>query len=151
MDVIFQASDLAGAKRREFLTAAREGRAHLRDTDGTELVALRAHDLSVLESLASWSNAHRRLSALIERTGSPTVADLGENAWLRVFDHDDISEFLAELQDALIASFSDNSTDVLDDCVRAWRLTAQQMQDPLRRSVLTARHDPADFQDGGIG
>ena len=34
---VFQASDLAGAKRREFLGAAREGGALLRDTDGFAL------------------------------------------------------------------------------------------------------------------
>jgi len=148
MDVIFQASDLV-SKRREILNAARDGRAHIRDTDGTELVALRAGALTTLEALARWSNEHRRLRALFDRTSAPTVADLGESAWLRAFEQSEREEFVAELQDALIAAFADNSTVALDECLGAWRITAQQLEDPLRRAVLTGRHDPRDFADAG--
>ncbi len=146
MDGIFQVSDLA-TKRTEFLQAARDGRARIRDTDGTELVALRASDLITLEEFAAWSSEHRRLVALYERSATPSVVDLGRNAWLRVFERTDIDEFLRELEDALIASLADNDASLLDECVHAWQVTAQQLEDPLRRSVLMSRHDPADFVD----
>ena len=145
MDVIYQASDLA-TKRREFLDAARAGRAHIRDTDGTDLVALRAHDLRVLEELAYWSAQHRNLSRLLRDAEVPGVAQLADLAWLRVFDREDLTAFLEELQDCLIAASADGDTRVLRDAVEAWRVTAQQLEDPLRRSVLFARHDPSDFE-----
>lgn len=145
MDVIYQASDLA-TKRREFLDAARAGRAHIRDTDGTDLVTLRAHELKVLEELAYWSAQHRHLGRLLRDTDVPGVAQLGELAWLRAFDRDDLTSFLEELQDALIAASADRDTRVLRDAIHAWRVTAQQLEDPLRRSVLVARHNPGDFE-----
>lgn len=149
MDTIFQASDLASTKRREFLDAARGGRAHLRDTDGTDLVTLRARDLDVLDDLAFWSNHQRRLALLLARSEDPSLLDLGDIAWLRVFDREDMKAFVDELQDCLIASFADNDTKLLRDAVNAWRITAQQIEDPLRRAILTGRHNDADFCDGG--
>lgn len=147
MDIIFQATDLAGAKRRDFLDAARSGRAHLRDTDGTDLVALRAQDLSVLDGLAYWSGQHRRLGRILRDVDVPTVSQLEDLAWLRAFDRDDVVAFLDELHDCLIAASADRDMDVLEEAINAWRVTAQQLEDPLRRSVLLARHDPSDFQD----
>lgn len=146
MDIIYQASDLATSKRREFLDAARTGRAHLRDTDGTDLVALRANELTVLEELAYWSAQHRNLGRLLRDSDVPRVAQLGDLAWLRAFDRDDLTAFLDELQDCLIAASADGDTGVLREAVRAWRVTAQQLEDPLRRSVLVGRHDPGDFE-----
>lgn len=147
MDVIYQATDLAGSKRREFLDAARSGRAHLRDTDGTDLVALRAQDLEVLEGLAYWSAQHRRLSRLLRDVNAPTVAQLNDLAWLRVFDRADLEVFVDELYDCLIAASADGDLHVLLEAVRAWRATAQQLEDPLRRSTLLGRHDPSDFDE----
>lgn len=145
MDVIYQASDLATTKRRQFLDAARSGRAHLRDTDGTDLVALRARDLTTLEEIAYWSAHHRNLSRLLRDVDVPSVGQLGDLAWLRAFDRGDLVAFLDELHDCLIAATADHDTAVLADAIRAWRVTAQQLEDPLRRATLTSRHDPGDF------
>ncbi|GAA3819278.1 hypothetical protein CSO01_05260 [Cellulomonas soli] len=144
VDTIYQASDLA-TKRREFIDAARVGRAHLRDTDGTELVALRAGELEVLEGLAYWSGQHRRIERLLRDVAEPNVEQLGDLAWLRAFDRDDLLAFVDELYDCLIAASADRDLGVLGSAIAAWRATAQQLEDPLRRSVLLARHDPADF------
>jgi len=145
---IYQASDLS-TRRREFIDAARGGRAHLRDTDGTEIVALRAGELDVLEGLAYWSGHHRRLERLLRDVSQPTVSQLGELAWLRSFDREDLEAFLDELYECLIAASADRDLRVLSDAIKAWRVTAQQLEDPLRRSVLLSRHDPADFVDAG--
>lgn len=134
-DVIYQSSDLVG-RRVEFLDAARAGRARLRDKDGTSLVMLRESRLQLLETLAEWGTAHLRLESLLRRTGRPSVADLGDLAWLRAFDEEDLREFLDELHDCLVAAHADNSAAVLEEAVHAWRITAQQLADPLRRSVL---------------
>ncbi|MEY9875983.1 hypothetical protein ABH931_005490 [Streptacidiphilus sp. MAP12-33] len=143
-DTIFQASDLA-TKRVELLTAARSGLARVRDKDGTSLVMLPESRLHLLETLADWSQAAVRLEAIISRGAGRDVSALGDLAWLRVFDDEDLREFLAELQAALTAAHADGHVSVLEDCLQAWRTTARQLEDPLRRSILLGQHDPADF------
>ena len=132
---IFQATDLA-QRRTEFLAAARDGGARLRDKDGTSLVMLPESHVRLLEELSDWSTAYMRLESLVRRGSQPTVSDLGDLAWLRVFDLDDLREFVAELHEVLVAARADDSTRAIDDMIRDWRVTAEQLSDPLRRSVL---------------
>ncbi|MEU8267367.1 hypothetical protein AB0B89_09370 [Sphaerisporangium sp. NPDC049002] len=140
-DTIYQATDLAGAKRVEFLNEARRDRARLRATDGTSLVMLPERTLDLLEAIAKWGEAYVKLSTLLRRsTGVPSTSDLGELAWLRSLDREDVEEFVSELQDAIVAARADEDTVVLDECVRAWKATARQLSDPLRRSVLLGTH-----------
>ncbi len=145
-DVIYQSSDLAGARRTDFLRDARAGRARLRDKDGTSLVMLPETELSALENFAHWSRFASFLNGALQRNESLGVTELGEHAWLRVFDNEDLEEFLSELMDALVASLADKNDDLLDELVSAWRVTARQLQDPLRRSVLLSLHEPTDFE-----
>lgn len=145
-DTIFQASDLAGSKRVEFLDAAREGVARLRDRDGTSLVMLPESVLRLLEQLSTWWEAYTRLDCLLRRsTGVPNARELGDMAWLRTFDRDDMEEFLAELHDALVAASADRDAEALDRCIRDWRITGRQLEDPLRRSVLLGEKSDDDF------
>lgn len=149
-DIVYQASDLTGTKRVDFINEARHGRARLRATDGTSLVMLPESKLDLLEALARWGEAHVRLSTLLRRsTGTLTTAALGELAWLRSFDREDIEEFLDELRDALIAAKADEDTEVLDECLHAWRVTARQLADPLRRSVLLGSRRSDDYVEVG--
>ncbi len=92
--------------------------------------------LEWLQDFANWSTAHLRLAQLLRRGVVPSVADLGDLAWLRVFDLDDLKEFLADLEDALFAAHADRNADALRSCVADWRTTAVQLEDPLRRRVL---------------
>ncbi|MEU4835813.1 hypothetical protein [Streptosporangium sp. NPDC023615] len=144
VDMIFQSSDLAN-KRTEVLDAAREGLARVRDKDGTSLVMLPERRLRLLEEIARWSRAHMRLDELLRRNVIPNVGDLGDLAWLRVFDADDLREFVEDLHNALIAAHSDEDTSALDECVKAWRITARQIEDPLRRSILMGKHNVDDY------
>ena len=143
-DVIFLPTDLA-SKRLEFLDAARNGQARLRDKDGTSLVMLPESRLRLLETLAKWWQAYMRLESFLRRTELPRSSELGELAWLRSFERDDLEEFMSELHDALVAATADEDTVALDDCIRAWRITARQLEDPLRRSVLVGPHVPEDY------
>ncbi len=143
-DVIFQPTDLAN-KRTEFLDAARNGQARLRDKDGTSLVMLRESRLHLLETLAKWWQAYMRLESILRRPELPRANELGELAWLRSFEREDLEEFVSELHDALVAANADEDTVALDDCIRAWRITARQLEDPLRRSVLVGPHAPEDY------
>jgi hypothetical protein len=143
-DLIFQASDLAN-KRTEVLAAARNGQARIRDKDGTSLVMLPESRLRLLEALTKWRHTYMKLEAILRRSELPKVGELGELAWLRAFDREDIQEFVGELSDALIAAEADQDTAVLDECINAWRITARQLADPLRRSVLLGTFEPEDY------
>lgn len=143
-DTIFTASDLAN-KRTEILDRARQGLAQIRDKDGTSLVMLPERRLRMLEEIAKWSRAHMRLEELLRREAAPDVGDFGDLAWLRVFEGEDLQEFVEDLHAALIAAHADEDVSVLDECVRAWRVTARQLEDPLRRQILLGRHKPDDF------
>ena len=133
--MIFQPTDLV-SKRVQILEAARSGGARVRDKDGTSLVMLRESRLNLLEALADWGSAGLRLDELLDREHRPSVTDLGTLAWLRVFDDADQRGFLEELQEVLQTAHADQDLEALDQCVRAWRITASQLEDPLRRSVL---------------
>lgn len=144
-DTIFLPSDLAGKKRTEFLQQAREGSARIRDKDGISLVALPESQVVALRLVAEWSGHLLRLQELLARDGQPSLSDLGDMAWLRVFDRDDLKEFADELHQVLIASISDESPEALVEAVRAWKVTAKELDDPLRRSVLLGERSTADF------
>ncbi|BCL13962.1 hypothetical protein [Micromonospora sagamiensis] len=145
--VIFQPSDLANQRRVEFLDAARSGRARLRDKDGTSLVMLPERHLVWLEAIAKWSSVHLRLEELLRRGAMPAVAELGDLAWLRAFDMDDLREFVGELHEALVVTNSDQDPSRLDECVHAWKTTARQLEDPLRRKVLLGGHALDEYEE----
>jgi hypothetical protein len=144
-DTIFQSSDLAGGKRTEFLDAARSGLARLRDKDGTSLVMLPESRLRLLQTLATWWEAYTRLDALLRRSSVPAANELGDLAWLRPFDRSDLEEFQSDLHDALVAASADEDEAALVNTLRAWRITARQLEDPLRRSVLLGEYVADDF------
>lgn len=144
-DTIFQTSDLVN-KRVEFLEAARGGLARVRDKDGTSYVMLPEGRLTLLEEMAQWSQALVRLEALL-RKGRPTVTQLGDLAWLRCFDESDLREFADDLHEALVAAHADGDKQVLEACLDDWRVTARQLADPLRRSILFGSHNPEDFEE----
>ena len=133
---IFQPTDLR-SKRVEVLKAAREGKALIRDnTTGTGLVMLPESDLSVLETFTVWSLKLEHLRVLVSSGEQIKVTDLGDLAWLRVFDNEDLQTFCAELSDELIACYADHDFAPLSQFLHAWKTTAQQLEDPLRKKLL---------------
>lgn len=146
-DSIYQPTDLAGTKRREFIEAAKTGRAQLRDSDGTSIVALPARELKLLDELARWSSEIRRLYELLGSGAPLTVSRLDQLAWLRVFEPEDIRAFADEMQEALIVAMADRDPDLIEEVERAWRITASEVEDPLRRAALTSRFDIQDYRD----
>jgi hypothetical protein len=137
---VFQASDLAGAKRREFLVAAREGGALLRDTDGFALTMVPLAQFDAITEIAQVAVAALvALGAL--RRGLKRPADFGQLAWLAAFDEDDRSEFFEELRDALALAESTRDATPVETCLRDWRTTAQALSDPQRRAVLAGPGD----------
>ncbi len=138
---VFQASDLAGAKRREFLGAARKGGALLRDTDGFALTMVPLSQLEAITEVARTAVAALLAVARLSR-GRVRPAELGQFAWLAVFDDDDDrAEFFDELRDALAVAEATRDAGPVETCLRDWRTTARALADPLAREILTGPGD----------
>lgn len=146
-DIIFQASDLASPKRVDFIRAAQHGGARLRDKDGTSLLFLPESEVALLRGLAHWSRQYLNLNELIASGAELSVGTLGDLAWLRYLDREDVCVFSIELHDALVVSLADGQLDLITECVRAWRITANEMADPQRRAALTAGFSLTDYAD----
>jgi hypothetical protein len=137
---VFQASDLAGAKRREFIGAARGGGALLRDTDGFALTMVPLSQLEAITEVAHTAVAALLAVAALAR-GQTRPAELGKLAWLAVFDEDDRAEFFAELRDALALAEATRDAEPVETCLREWRMSARALSDPLAREILTGPGD----------
>lgn len=137
---VFQASDLAGTKRREFLGAAREGGALLRDTDGFALTMIPLAQLEAITEVARTAVAALQAVAALGRE-FVRPAELGSLAWLAVFDNDDRAEFFAELRDALAVADATRDAAPVETCLREWRTTARALADPQRQAILTGPGD----------
>jgi len=140
IDTVFQASDLAGAKRREFIGAARTGGALLRDTDGFALTMVPLSELEAIKEVARTAVTALQAAAALDR-GKARPADLGQLAWLAVFDQDDRTQFFDELRDALAVAEATRDAGPVATCLREWRTTAQALADPLARGILTGPGD----------
>lgn len=138
MNTVFQSSDLAN-KRKEVIAAARDGRVTIRDGRNEPLIMLPEREIENLDLYRKWTETQRRLRSLLDSGRDITIAELGELAWLRTFDREDIKEFCEELDDYIIACFADGDFSALDACIKDWRITASQLEDPLRRRVLLAQ------------
>ena len=136
-DHIFQTSDLAGAERKTFIEAARRGRAYLRAPDGESLVMLRESELetamAIKEVLLDYVNVLRAVSEpLVRRAPS----DYGRWAFLAVFEDEDLNEFLAEMDSAIVRGASLARIDEIEQTLSAWRQSARTLSDPTSRSIL---------------
>ena len=148
--VIYQPTDLAGSKRREFLDAAKAGRARLRDSDGTSIVALAESELDALDLVATWSWERERLVTLLAGADRPlTAVELGNLAWLHVLERGDQLAFAAELHEALVLAMSRRDGVPVRETVHAWQVTTAELEDPERRAVLLGGSDQRDFVDAG--
>lgn len=143
--MIYTASDL-DRKRREVTDAARRGLARIRDTDGMGLVLLPARHYEVLEATSRWHDRLDNAARLLAMPAKDRVAhDYGDLTWLRHLDEDDLAIFLAEVRVAVSVAYHDDDLTELDQLVRDWRATADELADPARREVLFGRFDTDDF------
>jgi hypothetical protein len=146
-EVIYTASDL-DRKRREVTDAARRGVARIRDTDGMGLVLLPARHYEVLDAVSRW---HDRLDvaerALAKSTADRVPRDFGDLTWLRHLDDEDLATCIAELRDAVSVAYHDDDLTELDQLVRDWRITADELADPARREALLGSFNPNDFAE----
>lgn len=132
---------------RVVLDEARAGEARLRDSDGMTLLLLPEAQVQTLRRVsaaaANLAGVERLVEGLPDRR--PELAEYGEWSWLRVFDAEDLREFIRDVREAIIVGAREGSTVLLDEHLRAWRITAEQADDPLFRSILLSGAAEADF------
>ena len=142
----YQASDLAGTGRREFLDEAKAGSARLRDTDGTSLVMLPEGELSFLSMMRGLIADYLALETALGRAREDrAVTDFGGLAWAEVLDDDDLHELRREYSQELARAAAAQSADGLDRCLHAWRMTAATLSDPVSREILEGKAADEDF------
>ncbi len=133
------------SKHREFLGAARNGGALLRDTDGFALTMVPLSQLEAITEVARTAVAALLAAAALSR-GQVRLAELGQFAWLAVFDDDDRAEFFGELRDALAVAEAIRDAGPVETCLREWRTTARALSDLLAREILTGPGDDDDAE-----
>lgn len=129
------------------LEAARSGPVILQDDHGRNLVLLPQTQLGALEALVTCVVNLLAVERTLAEPASTRSgeADYGEWDWLRVFDDEDLSEFVSEAREALLAVFREASTLPIDKTIERWRITAGVLADPVRREVLLGTHSEEDF------
>lgn len=148
VDRVFQVSDLAGSKRREFVDLAKSGNARLRDIDGTPLVMLREAGLVQLEELSEALVGYLSLETALDRKRDdrqPT--DFGNLAWASTLDESDLLELRDDLRAALAVAASQRDTAPVDNLLRDWRYTALDLADPRSGPILRGDYTDDDFVD----
>jgi hypothetical protein len=139
------------------LDQARAGEARVRDLDGTTILLLRETEVQTLRQVglaaANLAVVERVLEVMATRR--PDLSEYGEWTWLRTLDEGDLREFVREVREGIVVAVREGTTTLLDEHLRAWRVTAQQAQDPVLRTILQGGASEADFVEvsrpGGAG
>lgn len=145
--VVFQASDL-NQRGRAVLDAARTSEARVRDKDGIGLIVILEQRFRTLRTaLDTAANLMAVEQMLDVERPDRTLRDYGDWTWLRVFDDDDMQEFVREMRDALLVAGREESIDQVEETLERWRITARQLSDPQRNAILLRGEglDPDDF------
>ena len=132
---------------RAILDEARVDEARVRDLDGTNIVLMLESKVQVLRQVGAAAANLAAVEGVLEimDTRRLSVGEYGDWTWLRVFDADDLRLFIHDIREAVVISVREGSTALLDEQLRAWRITAEQADDPLFRTILLSGADEADF------
>ena len=149
-DTTYHPADLQSCYR-TILDEAKAGEARVRDSDGTTILLLPEADvLAVRRVRAAATNlaAVERAVEAIETHGRES-ADLGDWGWLHALDAADLREFVDEMRAAIVVGAREGSSDLLDEQLAAWKVTAAQADDPIFRSILRGGANEEDFVEVG--
>ena len=142
VDRIYQSSDLNTGARREFIEDAKLGEARLRTPDGEALVMLRAARLGHLSAIRDHALAYLTLDAALTRPRADRrSADFGDWAFIAVFEEDDILEFQAEMNEAIVRAASGQDVSIIESELEAWRMSSRTLNDPVAREILAGAVD----------
>lgn len=145
--IVFQASDL-NQRGRAVLDAARNGEARVRDKDGTSLLVVPEYRFRTLTTILSATANLMAIEQMLDvDRDARSLRDYGDWTWLRLFDDEDIDEFVREMRDALLVAGREESSTPVGETLERWQVTAQQLSDPQRRAILLDRENisPDDF------
>lgn len=144
--VTYVPSDLQ-RQYRAILDEARTGEARVRDSDGTTILLLPETEVEALRRVSAAAANLAAVEGVLEMMPShrPELPEYGEWSWLRVFDADDLREFARDIREAIIVSAREGSGALLEEQLRAWRVTARQADDSLFRAILRGGPSEADF------
>lgn len=143
---IYQASDLAGTGRREFLDEARAGQARLRDTDGRSLVMLPEADYSFFDRLRTLTADYLALETALTRDAAHRApSDLGGLAWADSLPESDLGELRRDYADELARATASRDLHALDLALHEWRMAADTWRDPVSRAILEGKVTDEDF------
>lgn len=145
-DRVYQTSDLAGASRKDFISAGLRGVALLRTPEGESLALTRAANIDLLASLRDYLASYIRLNeALNSGSNTRRPVDFGDWAFLAVFDDDALAEFQGEINDALMLALSSGSDDSVENVLADWKRSARALGDPVTRALIMGEHVEDDF------
>lgn len=132
---------------RLILDEAKAGQARLRDLDGTNILVLPEREVEVLRRIGAAAANLAALERLAEISSArqAEVAEYGEWSWLRVFDEEDLREFVRDVREAIVVGVREGSSELLDEQLRAWRVTAEQAEDPLFATILKGGFSEDDY------
>lgn len=149
-DTIYQASDF-NRQYRAILEAARAGVARVRDTDGTSLIVSREARWGALQCVTTAAANFMPLEAAVGHACDrrPELSEFGDWTWLRVFDHEELAEFVSEMREAIAIGAKEVSAAPVLDVLAAWRMTADSLEDPLSRETLLGPVDSAALEEVG--
>lgn len=142
---VFEASDL-NENGRAVLQAARAGEAQVRAEDGVSFRVMTESRARALECRARAAVSLATLQQTLATPSSPPfTTNYGEWPWLENFDDEDLQEFIHEILELLTAPTDEASEMRLEEMLQAWRLTAEELADPVRREILLGTHSGDDF------
>ena len=109
----------------------------LRDLDGATILVLPEREVEVLRRIGAAAANLAGVERLAEVASmrEPEVAEYGEWSWLRVFEAEDLRDVIRDVREAIIVGVREGSTALLDEQLRAWRVTAEQAEDPLAEGL----------------
>jgi hypothetical protein len=144
--VTYLSTDLQ-RRYRTVLDEARAGEARVRDSDGTNILLLPEATVQALRRVSAAAANLAAVEQVLEvmATRRATVSEFGDWSWLRAFDTADLREFVRDMREAIVVAARESSTALLDEQLRAWRITAEQAGDPLFRAILLGGAAEADF------
>lgn len=148
-EVTYLPSDLQ-RRYRVVLDQAKAGEARVRDLDGTSVLLLPEAEVQTLRRVSAAAANLAAVERVLEDTSvngaaRPDLLQYGEWTWLRVFDAEDLREFARDVREAVIVAVHEGSTTLLDEQLRAWKVTAHQAEDPVLRTILQGGAAGDDF------
>jgi len=153
---IHQASEL-NARYRVILDEAKaDGMARLRDSDGTAIMIVPERRIQALENereafgfIARALRSFLPVEQAVRAGRRPEGLELGDWAWLRELDVDDLREFVDEIRAAIGDSLPELDARPVRDVIDAWRTTADTLRDPLSRETLLGRSSDEMYVEAG--